>query len=98
MVSRPLNKPYFKRKYIKKIVGFVKPTSTLVVQQGITSNHLWDTLWSSSKLTILEIAQYSDSKREFSKLLSTEIPSLFQLIHSMHYGFGFIIFSPALPA
>ena len=72
---------------------YTLPKSPLIVQQGIVSETVWDSIWfigggtkaqdkwSSSKLTIL---QYPD------KLLN-EVANLYQLIHSLHYGFGFAV-------
>lgn len=94
MVNKHISEKVYETRDTGRDIQYNTPRAPIVVQKGITSQNIWDCIlfigggtkaqrkWNPTKLSIIE---YPDNARK------GEFRNLLQMVHSLHYGFGFAV-------
>ena len=98
MYNKKASEKIYEYQHTEEGLRYLLPSRPCIVQQAITSQNIWDTLmyvgggtrahnkWKPSKVTILDF-----------EIDQSEAANLYQLLHAMHYGYGYSVPFPMGP-
>ena len=98
MYNKKVSEKIYEYQHTEEGLRYLLPSRPCIVQQAITSQNIWDTLmyvgggtrahnkWKPSKVTILDF-----------EIDQSEAANLYQLLHAMHYGYGYSVPFPMGP-